>query len=205
MGSLQLLVPVSGTQVLPTMPSFIFVLVLASQAFSLPCPSPDFPCAISAAACASGELANKTICASCQECAREEGGACEWSEETRGAGQCASGLECRGEECIVDQTALPGCCSQPGACKGVPGTCRNKRSSGGTEVKRNWKNWSDWGPCSAACGVGTRTRLRSAIGEEGFEVEHGDCKGDCNDNNENTNAIEPPEETFIPFFSSGIF
>merc|ERR1712130_87650 len=66
MGSLQLLVPVSGTQVLPTMPSFIFVLVLASQAFSLPCPSPDFPCAISAAACASGELANKTICASCQ-------------------------------------------------------------------------------------------------------------------------------------------
>merc|ERR1712130_282310 len=98
MGSLQLLVPVSGTQVLPTMPSFIFVLVLASQAFSLPCPSPDFPCAISAAACASGELANKTICASCQECAREEGGACEWSEETRGAGQCA--------RCIVIIVAL---------------------------------------------------------------------------------------------------
>ena len=86
------------------------------QAFSLPCPAPDSPCAISAAACPSGELANSTICASCQvaadqtrwfqllsyfhikpksstnnkqECAREEGGACEWSEETRGAGQCA--------------------------------------------------------------------------------------------------------------------
>merc|ERR1739842_166469 len=119
--------------------------------------------------------------------------------------ECASGLECSGEECIVDQTALPGCCSQPGACKGVPGTCRSKRSSGGTEVKRNWKDWTEWGPCSAACGLGTRTRLRSATGEEGFKVEHGECKGDCSDDNENTNAVEPPEETFIPFFSSGIF
>merc|ERR1712117_89442 len=100
-----------------------------------------------------------------------------------------SGLECRGEECIVDQTALPGCCSQPGACKGVPGTCRSKRSTGGTEVERNWQDWSDWGPCSAACGLGTRTRLRSAIGEEGFQVENGDCEGECSDDNENTNAI----------------
>merc|ERR1712062_662007 len=115
-----------------------------------------------------------------------------------------SGLECRGEECIVDQTALPGCCSQPGACKGVPGKCRSKRSSGGTEVERHWQDWSEWGACSAACGLGSRTRLRSAIGEEGFEVENGDCEGECSDDNENPNAIEPPEETFIPFFSSGI-
>merc|ERR1712216_681768 len=82
---------------------------------------------------------------------------------------------------------------------------RSKRSSGGTEVKRNWKDWTEWGPCSAACGLGTRTRLRSATGEEGFEVAHGECNGDCSDDNENTNAVEPPEETFIPFFSSGIF
>merc|ERR1711936_204274 len=104
----------------PAMPPnpFLFLLLLVSQASALPCPSPDSPCAASAAACPSGELANSTICAFCQECAREEGGACEWSSETIGAGQCASGLECRGEECIVDQTALPGCCSQPGACKG---------------------------------------------------------------------------------------
>merc|ERR1711971_599765 len=181
MGSLQLLVLVTGSNQ-PTMPTklFLFVLILASQAFSLPCPAPNSPCAISEAA------------------------ACP-SEETRGAGQCASGLECHGEECIVDQTALPGCCSHPGACKGVPGTCRSKRSNGGTEVKRNWKDWTEWGPCSAACGLGTRTRLRSATGEEGFEVAHGECNGDCSDDNENTNAVEPPEETFIPFFSSGIF
>merc|ERR1711936_294162 len=104
----------------PAMPPnpFLFLLLLVYQASALPCPSPDSPCAASAAACPSGELANSTICAFCQECAREEGGACEWSSETKGAGQCASGLECRGEECIVDQTALPGCCSQPGACKG---------------------------------------------------------------------------------------
>ena len=37
------------------------------QAFSLPCPAPNSACAISeAAACSSGELANSTICASCQ-------------------------------------------------------------------------------------------------------------------------------------------
>merc|ERR1712032_387243 len=87
----------------------------------------------------------------------------------------------------------------------ISGCLSIKRSSGGTEVKRNWKDWTEWGPCSAACGFGSRTRLRSAIGEEGFEVEHGECKGDCSDDDENTNAIEPPEETFIPFFSSGIF
>ena len=29
---------------------------------------------------------------------------------------------------------------------------------------------------SAACGLGTRTRLRSAIGEEGFEVLHQNIK-----------------------------
>merc|ERR1712211_113656 len=153
-----------------------FVWALALQVCSLPCPAPDSPCALEASTCLSGELVNITICASvCQECAREEGGACEWSAETRGAGLCASGLECRGEECIVDQTALPACCSQPGA-------------------------------CSAACGLGSRTRRRSAVGEEGFEVEHGDCQGDCRDDNEDTNAVEPEaDETFIPFFSKGIF
>jgi len=186
-----------------------FVWALALQVSSLPCPAPDSPCALEASTCLSGELVNITICASvCQECAREEGGACEWSAETRGAGLCASGLECRGEECIVDQTALPACCSQPGACNGVPGVCRrSKRSSGGaTNVERRWHDWSEWGACSAACGLGSRTRRRSAVGEEGFEVEHGDCQGDCRDDNEDTNAVEPEaDETFIPFFSMGIF
>jgi len=59
---------------------------------------------------------------------------------------------------------------------------------------------------SAACGLGSRTRRRSAVGEEGFEVEHGDCQGDCRDDNEDTNAVEPEaDEKFIPFFSMGIF
>ena len=40
-----------------------------------------------------------------------------------------SGLECRGEECIVDQTALPGCCSQPGACKGFENIFENKQNA----------------------------------------------------------------------------
>merc|ERR1712172_318436 len=74
MGSLQLLVLATGSYQ-PTMPTkpFLFVLTLASQALSLPCPAPNSLCAISeAAACPSGELANSTICASCQECAREE-------------------------------------------------------------------------------------------------------------------------------------
>merc|ERR1711963_1324965 len=92
-----------------------FVWALALQVCSLPYPASDSPCALEAWTCLSGELVNITICASvCQECAREEGGACEWSAETRGAGLCASGLECRGEECIVDQTALPACCAQGG-------------------------------------------------------------------------------------------
>ena len=31
-------------------------------------------------------------------------------------------------------------------------------------------------------------------------------KGDCSDDNEDTNAVEPDaDETFIPFFSRGIF
>merc|ERR1711963_1055758 len=123
----------SYTNMPPEYCCLFFVLALALQVSSLPCPAPDSPCALEASTCLSGELVNITICASvCQECAREEGGACEWSAETRGAGLCASGLECRGEECIVDHTALPACCAQPGGCTGVPGVCRRgKRSSGG--------------------------------------------------------------------------
>merc|ERR1711962_584916 len=199
----------SYTNIPPEYCCLFFVWALALPVSSLPCPAPDSPCTLEASNCLSGELVNITICASvCQECAREEGGACEWSAETRGAGLCASGLECRGEECIVDQTALPACCSQPGACRGVPGVCRrSKRSSGGvTNVERRWHDWSEWGACSAACGLGSRTRRRSAVGEEGFEVEHGDCQGDCRDDNEDTNAVEPEaDETFIPFFSRGMF
>ena len=63
-------------------------------------------------------------------------------------------------------------------------------------MERRWHDWSEWGACrwdvelidcynwifefcvflknhlcySAACGLGSRTRRRSAVGEEGFEV-----------------------------------
>ena len=60
-------------------------------------------------------------------------------------------------------------------------------------MERWWHDWSEWGACrwdvelidcifefcvflknhlcySAACGLGSRTRRRSAVGEEGFEV-----------------------------------
>jgi hypothetical protein len=97
-----------------------------------PCP----PCPLPPAPCPPPLAPPPRLNCTCRPCPGGEGAACTWSRGTEGAGACArwvlcggpgevtlpsSGLECRGEECIVDgHTALPGCCGRPGQCTGLP-------------------------------------------------------------------------------------
>merc|ERR1712112_658264 len=131
-----------------------------------------------------------------------EGEPCAWNVYTAQWGNCASNEECRGQKCIVDgEIALPGCCSQNGGCISEPGNCQRTISPPGLLVERRWGDWADWGACTSVCGTGTRTRVRNALGEEGFEVDQGVCRGDCKDVDE-TNEVLPPSKPFLPFFSS---
>ncbi|CAG5105606.1 Oidioi.mRNA.OKI2018_I69.chr1.g2281.t1.cds [Oikopleura dioica] len=76
----------------------------------------------------------------------------DWSRWSSCSATCGGGSSQRSRACNV-----------PGKCNGLS-TQRKDCNEESCPVPSSWKSWSNWSPCSASCGGGSRSRSRSCSG-----------------------------------------